>query len=303
MAAACDGLALARLTVSLTKIDMSCLQVYSFFYTNDPSQSTLVYYASPSGTTPTTVNTSLRKGSYYTFDQGYVYSDRYRVSTTAFTAPQERYLFDWTHGLTGFAALSDTAFYMAVRDQGALLLTTEASFPSLYGWSSTPILTGLDMPGMICGISGGYLYLLTGSSGLYQIPTKVTKINLASLAVTDIVTGLTNATACAMDASSNGDLIVAVGNTIKVLPGGSAPLSAARVTLAAGAVATSVQGLTSTDSYLVALAGTYTNDWSCECCVRPLHTCCFLACMFCGMQTQTTSYKFWQLKCTLSVLV
>jgi hypothetical protein len=277
--------------------------VYSFYYTADPSQSVFVYYASPSGTTPTTVNTSLNKGAYYTFDQGYVYSDRYRVSTSAFTAPQERYLFDWTYGLTGFAALSDTAFYMAVRDQGALLLTTEASFPSLYGWSSTPVLTGLDMPGMICGISGGYLFLLTGSSGVYQFPTKVTKINLASSAVTDIVTGLTNATACGMDASSNGDVIVAVGNTIKVLPGGSGPLSAARVTLGAGAVAMSVQGLTSTDSYLVALAGTYTNDWSCECCVRPLHACWFLACMFFGMQTPITSYKFWQLQCTLSVLV
>lgn len=239
---------------------MGCLlpspQLYGYFDVSGAGNSKWVYYSTPSGTSPTTLSNNLPYGSYYLFTNGTMYAGRQKLPTSSLTGTPQYFLFDWQFRPSGLAATND-GVYASIAGQGAVTLMQKATFPSLYGWSSLTVASGLSNPGAICGVSGGFLFLLTGKAGTFNTQTAVTKVNLIDGTAADIVTGLTDATACSFDIGGSGDLIVAVGNAVRVLPGGEAPLSAARRSFTAGALLTSIVGRTSDDAYIGSLAGEY----------------------------------------------
>ena len=170
------------------------------------------------------------------------------------------------YGPSGVFAAAE-GFYVTMADQGVLLLAMESSTPSLTGWSSKTIVSGLDNPGLICGSKGTWLYILTGKAGTYGTPTKLSRVDLSDGSTADLVTGQTALTACSMDIGGTGDVIVAVGGDIKVLAGGTgSAFSAARrtVALTSGNFITSVVGDTTSDTYLAATSGETQLDASCE---------------------------------------
>lgn len=230
-------------------------QLYGYFDVSN-NNGKWVYYSTPSGTTPTTFTTTLPYGNFYLFTNGTAYSGRKKLPTSSLTDPPQHYIFDWQFAPSGLAATDDGA-YVSIADQGAVTLMQKATFPSLYGWSSQTVASGLNNPGAICGVTATHVFLLTGKGGTFNTQTAVTKISLADGTAEDVVTGLTDATACSFDIGGSGDVIVAVGNAVRVLPGGAAPLSSARRFFANGALLTSVVGRTSDDAYIASLAGEY----------------------------------------------